>query len=157
MIWATVSFWSCFCWVYRASPSLATKNIISLISVLAIWWCPCVESCVVGRGCLLWPVCSLGKTISFCTASFWTPRPNLLVTPGISWLPTFVFQSPMMKQTCFFGVLKGLIGLHRTVQLQLLQHYFLRHRLGLLWYWMKTLYMDITRWPTLKSGWLYSL
>ena len=33
-------------------------------------------------------------------------------------------------------VLKGLVGLHRTVQLQLLQHYSLGHRLGLLWYWM---------------------
>ena len=28
-------------------------------------------------------------------------------------------------------VLKGLVGLHRTVQLQLLQHYWLGHRLGL--------------------------
>ena len=47
MIWATVSSWSCFCWLYRASPSLSAKNIIILISVLAIWWCPCVESCLV--------------------------------------------------------------------------------------------------------------
>ena len=38
MIWATVSSWSCFCWLYRASPSLAAKNIINLISVLTIWW-----------------------------------------------------------------------------------------------------------------------
>ena len=44
IIWATVSSWSYFCWLYRASPSLAAKNIIILISVLAIWWCPCVES-----------------------------------------------------------------------------------------------------------------
>jgi len=44
MIWATVSSWSCFCWLYRASPSLAAKNIINPISVLTIWWCPCVES-----------------------------------------------------------------------------------------------------------------
>ena len=29
------------------SPSLAAKNIINLISVLAIWWCPCVESSLV--------------------------------------------------------------------------------------------------------------
>ena len=43
MIWATVSSWSCFCWLYRASPSLAAKNIINQISVLTIWWCPCVE------------------------------------------------------------------------------------------------------------------
>ena len=44
MIWATVSSWSCFCWLYRASPSLAAKNIINMISVLTSWWCPCVES-----------------------------------------------------------------------------------------------------------------
>ena len=53
---------SCFCWLYRASPSMAAKNIINLILVLTIWWCPCVE-CVSGRGCLLWPVHSLGKTL----------------------------------------------------------------------------------------------
>ena len=47
MIWATVSFWSCFCWLYRVSPFSAAKNIISLISVLTIWWCPCVESSLV--------------------------------------------------------------------------------------------------------------
>ena len=47
MIRATVSSWSCFCWLYRASPSLATENIISLTLVLTIWWCPCVESSLV--------------------------------------------------------------------------------------------------------------
>ena len=55
-----VSFWSCFCWLYRVSSSLAAKNTINLISVLTIWWCLCLESShVVGRGCLLWPVRSL--------------------------------------------------------------------------------------------------
>ena len=34
MIWATVSSWFCFCWLYRGSASSATKNIINLISVL---------------------------------------------------------------------------------------------------------------------------
>ena len=33
-------------------------------------------------------------------------------------------------------VLKGLIGLHRTLQLQLLQRYRLGHRLGSPWNWM---------------------
>ena len=33
-------------------------------------------------------------------------------------------------------VLKGLVGLHKTVQLQLLQCYWLGHRLRLLWYWI---------------------
>ena len=47
MIWVTVSSRSCFCWLYRASPSLAANNIINLISVLTIWLCPCVESSLV--------------------------------------------------------------------------------------------------------------
>ena len=44
MIWSTVCSRSCFCSLHTASPSLPAKNIINLISVLAIWWCPCVES-----------------------------------------------------------------------------------------------------------------
>ena len=60
--------------------------------------------CVDERGHLLWPVYSLGKTVSLCPATFCTPRPKLSVTPGISWLPTFAFQSPMMKRTSFLGV-----------------------------------------------------
>ena len=47
MIWATVSSRCCFCWLYRAFPSLAAKNIVSPIPALAIWWCPCVESSLV--------------------------------------------------------------------------------------------------------------
>ena len=94
-----------------------------------------VFSCVVGRGCLLWPVHFLVKTL--CPASFRIPRPNLPVTPGVSWFPTFAFQSPIMKKTSFWVlVLKSLVGLHRTIQIQLLQRHWLGHRLGLLWYWM---------------------
>ena len=75
MIWATVSSRSCFCGLYRASPSSAAKNI-NPISVLTIWWYPGVElSRVVGRGCLLWPS-SLGKTVSLCPASFCAPSPR---------------------------------------------------------------------------------
>ena len=60
-----------------------------------------------------------------------------LVSPGISWLPTFAFQSPIIKRTSFLVlVLGGLVGLLRTIQLQLLQCYWFGHRLGLLWYWM---------------------
>ena len=43
----SVSSWCCFCWLYRTSPSLAEKNIINLILVLTIWWCPFVESSLV--------------------------------------------------------------------------------------------------------------
>ena len=77
------------------------------------------------------------NSVSLCPASFCISRPNLPVTPGVSWLPTFAFQSPKLKRTSFLGVSsKGLVGLHRTVQLQPLQHYRLGHRLGLLWHWM---------------------
>ena len=44
------------------------------------------------------------NSISLCTASFHIPRPNLPVTPGVSWLPTSAFQSPIMKRTSFLGV-----------------------------------------------------
>ena len=77
------------------------------------------------------------NSISLCSASFCPPRPNLPVTPGVSWLPTCAFQSPIMKRTSFLVlVLKGLIGLHRAVQPQLLQHYWSGPRLEFLWYWM---------------------
>ena len=41
---------------------------------------------------------------------------------------------PYNEKDIFFWVLvlEGLIGLHRTIQLQLLQHYWSGHRLGLL-------------------------
>ena len=44
------------------------------------------------------------NSISLFPASFCIPRPNLPVTPGISWLPTFAFQSPIMKRTSFLDV-----------------------------------------------------
>ena len=47
IIWATLCSQSCFCWLYRPSPSSVAKNIINLISVLTIWWCQCVESSLV--------------------------------------------------------------------------------------------------------------
>ena len=37
------------------------------------------------------------NSVRLCPASFCTPRPDFPVTPGISWLPTFPFQSPVMK------------------------------------------------------------
>ena len=47
MIRAPVSSQSCFCQLCRTSLSLAAKNIINLILILTIWWCPCVESSLV--------------------------------------------------------------------------------------------------------------
>ena len=65
-------------------------------------------------------VFSWQNSVSLCPASFCTPRPNLPVTPGISWLPTFAFIPIWWKGHLFWVlVLEGLVGLHRTIQLQL--------------------------------------
>ena len=53
------------------------------------------------------------NSISLCPASFRTPRPNLPVPAGVSQLPTFAFQSPIMKKTFFWVlVLKDIVDLH---------------------------------------------
>ena len=129
MIWAIVSSQSCFCWRYRASLSLAANNINSLIWVLTIWLHPCVELSLVLLEEKAFAVTSAffwQNSVSLCPASFCSPMSNLPFTPSISWLPTFAFQPPMMKRTVFVClflvlVLEGLVGLNRTVQLQLFQ------------------------------------
>ena len=72
--------------------------------------------CVVEKECLPWSVHFLGRILlAFALLPFVLPRPNLPVTPGISWLSTFAFQHLFLVL-----VLEGLVDLHRTVQLQLL-------------------------------------
>ena len=48
--------------------------------------------------------------------------------------PYFCIPVPYNEKDIFLGVLvlEGLVDLHRTVQLQLLKHYWSGHRLGLL-------------------------
>ena len=97
------------------------NNNNNLVSVLIVWWGPCrVVSCVVGSSVFSWQ-----NSATLCPASYCTPRPNLPISPGISWLPTFAFQSLWWKGH-LWGVLflEGLVGFHRTVRLQLLQDYW---------------------------------
>ena len=139
MIWVTDSSWFCFCWLYRASPSLAAKNIINLILVLTTWPCPCVESSLVllEEGICYDQCFLLAKLLAFALLHFVLQGQTcLLLQLSLDFL--LLFQSPMMKRTYFFLLLflEGLIGLQRTVQLHLLRHYCLGHSLALLWYWM---------------------
>ena len=174
------------------------------------------------------------NSISLCPTSFCTPRPNLPVTPCVSWLPTFAFQSLIMRRTSLLGIgskrscrsswrsevaqpcptlwdpmdcslpgpppmglsrqgyWRGLpfpiepgspalravalpskppvkyrgVSLHRTLQIQLLQHYWSGHRLVLLWYWMLCLgneqrsfchFWDCIQVLDLDSCWLWWL
>ena len=93
--------------------------------------------CVVGSGCLLWPVHSLGKTLlAFALLHFVLQGQTcLLLQVSLDFL--LLHSSPLWWKGLLFLVLvlEGLVGLCRTVPLQLLQHYWLGHRLGLLWCW----------------------
>ena len=145
MIWDTVSSWSVFADCIELLHLLTAKNIINLILELTIWWHPCVQSSLV----LLEEGFAMASAFSWqnsvCLSSFCIPKLNLPITPNITWLSTFAFQSPMMKMTSLLVmtspkwhllVLEGLVSLHTTVQIQLLRHYLLEHRFGLPWYWM---------------------
>ena len=77
--------------------------------------------------------CSFSKTLLafallhlYCKAKF-ACYPRCFLTSY------FCIPVPYNEKNIFFGmfVLKGLVGLHRTIQLQLLQCYWSGHRLGL--------------------------
>ena len=95
-----------------------------------------VCSWVVGRGCLLWPVCSLGKTLAFALLHF-VPQGQICLLLQVSLDFLLSHSSPLWWKRHHFCVLvlEGFIDLHRTIKRQL-QLYCLGHRLGLMWYWM---------------------
>ena len=132
MIWATVSSWSCFCSLYRVGYKKYNQSYFGndhlVISIYSLFLC-CWNRLFATTSVFSWQ-----NSISLCPASFCTPRPNLPITPGVSWLPTFAFQ---WKGYLFWMLVsKDPVGLLRTIQLQLLQHYWLGHRLRSRWYWM---------------------
>ena len=138
MIWATVSSWSCFCWLYRAFSIFGCKEYNQShfgVDHLVMSMCR-VFSCVIGRGCLLWPVCSLGKTLlAFALLHFILQGQTCL----LFWISLdfhLLHSNPLWwKGHLYFGVSsRWPVGLHRAIQLHLLWHQS-GHRLGLLWCW----------------------
>ena len=96
-----------------------------------------VISCVVGRGCLLWPVCSLGKTLLAFALLHSVLQDQICLLLQVFLDILLLHSSPLWWGGHLFLalILESLVGLHhRTVQL--LQHYWSRHRVGLLWYWV---------------------
>ena len=93
--------------------------------VLTIWWCPCVElnlRCWKRAFAMTSAFCGQ-NSVSLCPASFCIPRPNLPVIPGVYWLSTFAFQSPIMKRTSLLGVSsRRSCRSSRTIQLEFLWH-----------------------------------
>ena len=90
-----------------------------------------VVSYVVGKGCLLCPVCSRDKMLLAFALLHW-----LLLQVSLDFL--LLHSNPVWwKGHHFFMlVLEVLECLHRNVQLQFVWHQWLGHRLGLLWCWM---------------------
>ena len=137
MIWATVSSWSCFCWLYKSFTILGCKEYNQSdfgIDHLVMSTCR-VFSCVVGRECLLWPVHPLGKTLLAFALLHFVLQGQICLLFQVS--PDFLFfhSSLLWWKRHLFGVLvlDSLVDLHRTIHLQ---HYWLGYRLVLLWYWM---------------------
>ena len=64
------------------------------------------------------------SSVSLCPASFCTPKPNLPVKSRYLLTSYFCIPVSYDEKDIFFCVLvlEGLVGLHRTVQLQLLRH-----------------------------------
>ena len=136
MIWATVSSRSCFSWLYRISPFLTTNNIINLISVLTIWWYPCINSTLMLFEKCAFAMTSLDKPLlAFVMFQFVLQGQTCLLFQ-VSF-DLLLFYSPKKKRIFFFSCAssrRSWVALHRTVQLCFLQDWWLGHRHELLWW-----------------------
>ena len=138
MIWATVISQSYFCWLYRASASSATKNIINLNSVLAIWWCPSAElSLVFLEGGVITSAFFWQNSVSLCSTScVLQGQMGLLLQVSLDFL--ILHSSPLWWKGHHFLMLflKGLVGLHRTINFIFFSISAWSIDLGVLLYWM---------------------
>ena len=106
MIWATVSSQFCFCWLYRASLSLAAKNIINLILVLIIWWCPCVESSlVVLEEGICYDQCILSEKLLAFVPFYFVLQGQICLLLQVSLDFLLLHSSPLWWKGHLFGVL----------------------------------------------------
>ena len=133
MIWATVSSWSCFCFCIELLHLWLQRICIQsdfVVDHLVMSTCR-VFSCVVGRGCLFWPVHSLGKTLLAFALLNSVLQGQICLLLQVFLVFLLLHSSPLYWKGHPFWVLvlEGLVGLHRTIQLQLLQHYSSGHRL----------------------------
>ena len=77
-------------------------------------------------------MCSLGKTLLALALLRFVFQGEICLLLQVALDFLFCIPVPYNEKDIFFGllVLEGLEGLHRTVQLQLLQYYWLGPRLG---------------------------
>ena len=85
---------SCSPWGHKDSD---TTEWLKWTELMPMWG---VIACVVGWGCLLWPVCSLGKTVSLCLLQFVLQGQTcLLLQVSLDFL--FLHSSPLLWRTSF--------------------------------------------------------
>ena len=100
-----------------------------------------IFSSVFGRGCLLWPVCSLGKTLLAFALLHFVLQTHICLLLQVSLDFLCLHSSPLWWKghLVLMLVLEDLGGPHATIQVQLLWHYLLRHKLWLWCCWMVSL------------------
>ena len=109
MIWAIVSFWSCFCWLYRAFSIFGCKEYNQSdfsIDYLVMSMCR-VVSCFVGRGCLLWPLPSLGKNLLACALLHFVLHGQTCLLFQVSLDFLLLHSSPLWWKGHLFFVVKS--------------------------------------------------
>ena len=108
--------------------------VMSMCRVFSCCWkkCTCYDQCVL-----------LTNSVSLCLLHFVLQGQTcLLFQVCLGFL--LVHSNPLWWKGHLFLVLvlEDVVGLCRTCQVQLLQHYCLGHRFGLPWYWMVFLEMN---------------
>ena len=88
-----------------------------------------VFSCVVGRGCLLWPGCSLGKTLLAFALLHFVLQGQICPYLQVSLDFLLLHSGPLWGKGHLLGVLilECLVGLHRIPQHQIHQHCMCQH------------------------------
>ena len=131
MIWLIVISRSRICWLYGASPFWALKNIINLIFSInhLVMSIIRIISWVVGKGCLLWPACSLDKTLLFFALFHFVFQGQVCLLFWVFLEFLLLHSNPLWWKGHLFSllVLEGAAGLYRNGQLQLLWHPWLVH------------------------------
>ena len=97
-----------------------------------------VFSCVVGRRCCYDQGVLLAKLLLSFDLLHFVFQGQICLLFQVSLDILLLHSSPLWWKgyLSWVLILEGLIGLHRTIQLKILQHYWSGHRLGLLWYWI---------------------
>ena len=111
-----------------------------------------VVSCVVGRGCLQWPVHSLGETLLAFALLHFVLQGQTYLLLQVSFDFLFFHSNPLWWKRHLLGILilKGLVGLHRTSQLQLFQlnyTWIIVMLNGLPWKWTKIILLFLKLYP----------